>query len=90
MLTVIKRTGLEEPYNQNKITNSIAAVAEELGQPLNTSDIASIASEMEQLIAEKTKITSRQLYMILIGILITCGFTDIANSYIKHISNPWN
>lgn len=81
MLTVIKRSGKEEPFSIEKIKNSTATASDELHQPLGSSDINNLAADLEQKLAGKEKVTAQELFDILIQTMRKEGFTELADSY---------
>lgn len=88
MLQVIKRSGKKEPFDSQKLRISLTATSDESGNILNESDINSIVLEMEKLVEEKTVVTSRQLYTMLVGILYTLS-PVLADLYCGHNENAW-
>lgn len=89
MLTVIKRTGRHEPFNVEKIKRVLANISDERNEPLNEGDLRGITRELESIIDQKASISSKHLYIIIVGILYTQGFTYILESYTRHVSNAW-
>lgn len=89
MLTIIKRDKREEEFNMEKITVALTSASDNISQPLNTSDINSIEKELAHLLEERTKITSYQLYTMLIGVLYARRLYDIVEEYTSNSGNAW-
>lgn len=89
MLQVEKRSGKVEPFDMNKIRTSLETAGDEVGAPLNASDLDGIAGEMKALLEGREKVASQQLYVMLAGILYTRDLMRVVESYTKHQGNAW-
>ena len=89
MLLITKRSGGVEPYDPEKVKSSIADISDEVGQPLNESDLNSIIRELGQMLEGKESATTRQIYVILVGILYTRGRQKVLERYVGYAKNAW-
>lgn len=89
MLTVVKRSGASEPFDAAKIRNSLAATSDEMKEPLNDADLRIIVNYVEQMLQERTVITSRQLYTMICGVLYANKFFDLLEAYARSEENAW-
>ena len=83
MLTVIKRSGVQQPFDAEKIKQSLIATGDEAKTPLNNSDIQDILNDVLAVLEGKEKVLSQHIFIILIGVLTTKGLTKIAESYMN-------
>lgn len=89
MLQVIKRSGKTESYAPMKIRDSLAAASDEIGQPLNEGDLNTLMRELELLLRDRGTVSSRELYILVVGILYTNGFAKMVEAYIANERNAW-
>lgn len=89
MLTVTKRTGEAEAFNEEKLSNSILNASDEIGQPLTQGDVDSIVADMRRILDSKAQVRSREIFIVVCGILYARGFEHIAKAYKGHSSNTW-
>lgn len=81
MLTVIKRSGKEELFNIEKIKNSAAAASDELRQPLSSGDIQNLAVGVQKQLTGKEKISTKELFEIVVNTMRKEGFSELADAY---------
>lgn len=89
MLTVTKRTGETESFSREKMGNSLINASDEVKQPLTEGDVESMMADMLRILDCKTEVRSRELFIVMCGILYARGFEDIAKAYKGHSSNAW-
>ncbi len=89
MLTVQKRSGKTEPFYAQKVRASLEATSDEAGQPLNEGDIETIQRELLHMLEEKTTVTSRQIYIMIVGILYAHMFDKVVCCYRDSVNNAW-
>lgn len=89
MLTIKKRKGDDQPFMPEKIRMTLVNTGDYAGQPFNESDINGIIRELEGILEGKETVTSRQIYVILAGILYTRGFASVLDRYTKCKRNAW-
>ncbi len=89
MLTVIKRSGAKEAFDPNKIRRTLAATSDEAKKPLNAGDLDAIIKEVEDMLEGRESITSRQIYMLVIGALHLLKFHGLAGYYSAALGNAW-
>ena len=83
MLTVVKRSG---KHSEDKIKSSLAATSDEVGNPFTEGDLNLIARELNRLLAEKTQVPSRDIRMMVCGILYSYGFKGVLEAYVKEVA----
>lgn len=89
MVTVIKRSGEEEPFKLDKIKTTLSATSDDAKIMLNESDINSIIKQVGDILNGDGKVKSHNIYVVLCGVLYTMGFTGLLEKYTQHISNAW-
>lgn len=89
MLTVMKRNGEKEAFSEEKLCNAVANASDEIQQPLTKGDIDSVLEDMLRILDCRTVVTSREIFIVVCGILYARGFEDIAKAYKGHSSNAW-
>lgn len=89
MLTVVKKSGFEEQFNSDKIKTVLAATSDEAGKPLNDGDLKSIINELTQMLDGKKRVTSRHIYIMLVGILYHYRMYDVVKHYTGFPTNAW-
>lgn len=82
-MEVIKKDGRIQKFDLEKIKTSIMRASDDINQPMNSSDINTIADKIkDDLISlRKGKIRSSQIHDIVIDELYKNGFGEIAKSY---------
>lgn len=89
MLTVIKRSGKEEPFDSSKLKKTVIAAGEEIKHPFNESDINMLTGLVARCFDGRNKVTSKEVYNALIDCLRSEGFEDVAEAYINFADNSW-
>lgn len=89
MLKVIKRSGAEQPFDPAKIKNSLAATSDEIRQPMGSRDLDAIVKELLELIEGRESVSSRQILIIISGILYVDGYRGVLEAYINFKDNAW-
>lgn len=89
MLTVIKRSGKQEPFSEEKVARSLANTSDEAGQAFTRGDVSSMVQELVRMLQEKTTVSSREVYVMIVGILFTRGFAAVAARYTGSQDNAW-
>lgn len=87
MLTVVKRSGKSEPFDPQKLENSLAAASDELRKPLSQGDINLIMSPVLRAVVTKQSVTSSELYDLLAKSIEDAGFGQIARVYREYAKN---
>lgn len=81
MLTVIKRSGREEPFDREKIYKCLAVTSDEAGLPLTEGDLQQIICEVESVLQGREKVYHYQISAVVAGVLYTWGFVKLAGAY---------
>lgn len=90
MLMVIKRNGVIEPFSQLKLMRSLSVTGDEVGHPISDRDLVYLVQQVENIAAGgREGIGSRQLYVIVVGVLYTEGYQDVAEAYMNTTRNAW-
>lgn len=89
MLTVIKRSGKEEPFDPEKLKKTIIAADNDSVEPMNESDLKFIMSRVLERLEGREKITSREVYELLVGCMREQKFDFLADAYINFADNHW-
>lgn len=87
MLTVIKRSGTEEPFDPKKLENTLAAASDELGEPLSKGDIHLILSPVLRAVEAKQSVGVKELYELLVKSIEDAGFAPVARAYRSYSGN---
>lgn len=77
-MTVIKKSGRKEDFMEYKVSNSIDAANKGTKESLN---LKSLLSDFKQLIAGKEEISTRQIVIIVCGLLYEQGLTLTLENY---------
>lgn len=89
MLTVIKRSGKEEPFDKSKLKKTITAAGDEIRRPLNESDINVLTELVMHRLEALETVRSKDVYEALIAAMRQEGFKDVAEAYIHFANNHW-
>lgn len=84
MIMITKRNGNQEPYDPDKIKNSLAMSSDEAGRPLNESALNDIVSEISRILSEKTTACTRDIYIITTGSLYIRGLHKVLEAYVGY------
>lgn len=89
MFQIKKRSGAITDYYPEKISASVEITAEEIGMPLNESDLENIRSLVTERLALKQRalISTEEIYIELCGVLIDLGMKNIARAYSRYVDN---
>lgn len=90
MLQVKKRDGRLEPFFADEPRKSLAASSDEAHMPLTQGDIDVLMQGLYALLEEKTTVTSKQLSIMLVGLLVTGGFPEVATAYMRYVANVFS
>lgn len=88
-MKVLKRNGSVEEYNPGKLRIALANTSDGANRPFTEGDLGMLLKGMEELLREKTQITSKQLYVLTVGLLYAEGFEAIAKAYTGYEDNAW-
>lgn len=88
MLTVIKRSGKEEPFNIDKIKFTLGSASDEIKEPLTSGDINLIGrmllDKIDDLKTPDNKIKAEQVYEALLETLKENFFHSLEKAYRRH------
>lgn len=80
-MIVIKKTGLKEDFSIGKLRHSVQAANSKTDEMLN---IDTFAKNFEDIIAEKTTISTQQIDIIVYGLLYSKGHVQTLINYISY------
>lgn len=80
-MTIIKKHGNKEEYSPEKLTNSLNRANQGTGE---TIDINSISVDFYRIVEGKAFITTKQIDVIVCGLLYTQGFLKTLSSYMSY------
>ena len=80
-MTVVKKQGQKEEYSSEKLLNSIKRANEGTGEELNTN---SISVGFYQIVEGKAFITTKQIDVIVCGLLYTQGLLKTLASFMSY------
>ena len=89
MLTICKRSGKKEPFDPEKAERSLSIASGEIGRPIGDSGLKMLTKELCEMLDGKTEATSRQIDIMLVGLLYVWGFSDVAHCYAHFAGNMW-
>lgn len=89
MITVIKRNGQRQPFDENKIRISLEATSDEINQPMSSGEISNVVKEVIEIFKGKSEITARQIYLVIAGILYADGYRGVLSAYTDFKENAW-
>ncbi|MCX7694653.1 MAG: ATP cone domain-containing protein [Caloramator sp.] len=82
-MQVIKRDGTLQEFDINKIIKSLQAASDDVGEPLNESDLHNIAKDIENELKGlgKDEVSFEIIRKMIADILNKEGFKDVAKAY---------
>lgn len=80
-MTIIKKHGSSQEYSSAKLSNSLARANQGTGETLDTNDLA---VEFYQIVEGKPLITTKQIDVIVSGLLYTHGFLKTLAAYMSY------
>lgn len=85
-MMIIKKSGRKEEFAPEKILRSIAAASDEAKEPLTESDLNIILADFRQIVSGKNLITSRQVAIIVCGLLYSKSHFKTMEKYMSYQS----
>lgn len=85
-MKVIKRDGSLQEFDIDKIIKSIRAASDDIGEPLNESDLHNIGKDIEGEIKGlgKEEVSFEIIRRKIVDILNKEGFKDVAKAYVEY------
>lgn len=80
-MQIIKKSGRKEKFSIEKIKKSLLAAANDADISITEAELKSITTELSHMIKDKDVMTSKQINIILSGLLYTNGFLNILEYY---------
>jgi len=80
-MTVVKKSGRKEEFSTEKLSNSLRAA--NIGTD-ELFDMASLTAEFQQIVQGKKLITTKQIDIIVYGLLYSKGFLQTLLKYISY------
>lgn len=77
-MNVIKKSGVQELFSPEKLARSLEAANTSTKESI---DIPSLLTQFQQIVAEKTKITTQQINIIVFGLLYSSGHLSTLTRY---------
>lgn len=80
-MTVIKKSGKKEDYSPDKLSNSITQASQRTEEAI---DVRSLVSEFNRIVSGKELITTKQIDIIVYGLLYSKGLLQTLVSFISY------
>lgn len=80
-MTVIKKSGKKEDYSPDKLSNSIKQANQRTEEEI---DVHSLVSEFSRIVSGKELITTKQIDIIVYGLLYSKGLLQTLVSFISY------
>lgn len=81
MMTIVKKQGGKEEYSPEKLSNSIKRANQGTGENV---DINSLSVDFYRIVEGKSFITTKQIDVIVCGLLYTQGFSKTLAAYMSY------
>lgn len=80
-MTVIKKSGKKEEFSMGKLTQSLKYANQRTEEEMN---ISALEGDFNRIVEEKTVITTKQIDVIIYGLLYSKGLLQTLVSYISY------
>ena len=84
-MQVIKKNGSLQEFDKTKLERTIMGASDSIKQRLNSSDVQFLSENIERIIKSirENNTSSYEVFAVVLYVLKTEGFVDVANSYYK-------
>jgi hypothetical protein len=84
IMELIKKSGRREPFQIEKVQNSITAACDEAGCLLTAGELKRLAAEVGEIVSGKPSVTSKEISTVVAGVLYVNGLRDVLDKSLNY------